>query len=153
MCVYVCMLSFQEYTFVIKIDRILWIFIFLRDIFVIGYVYSLERQRQTESENSPSMGMTMPQSLLLHSPLRILGTHAHASSVNFKLLGLVSTTCKSSEVTIMASADPIPWIYFRDLTFGIADSLSDLFILFSLTASYNYLFSNHLLVNFLYLNY
>ena len=46
-----------------------------------------ERDRETESEKSPPGGMVTPQSLLLHSPLEILGMHAHAPGVSFKPLG------------------------------------------------------------------
>ena len=47
----------------------------------------------------------MPQSLLLHSPLGILGMHAHILSVSFKPPGpglkLQSATWKSSTLTTM----------------------------------------------------
>ncbi|ELW65144.1 Ceruloplasmin [Tupaia chinensis] len=41
-----------------------------------------ERDRETESKKSPSRGMATPQSLLLHSPLGILGTHAHTPGMS-----------------------------------------------------------------------
>ena len=37
---------------------------------------------ETESEKSPPRGMVTLQSLLLHSPLGILGTHAHLSLIH-----------------------------------------------------------------------
>ena len=53
--------------------------------------------------------MVMLQSLLLHSPLRILGTHAHMPSVSFKPPGLGrelrSTTWESSNIAITLTAD------------------------------------------------
>ena len=52
----------------------------------------------------------MPQSLLLHSPLGILGTHAHVPSMSFKPPGLGreprSTTRESSDIAIMLTAGP-----------------------------------------------
>ena len=58
----------------------------------------------------------MPQSLLLHSPLRILGTHAHTPSVSFKPPGLgrepQSTTWESSNVAITLTAGPLRVVLF-----------------------------------------
>ena len=69
-----------------------------------------ERDIETESEKSPPAGMVMLQSLLLHSPLGILGTHAHAPGVSFKPPGpgleLQSTTWESSDIAITLSAGP-----------------------------------------------
>ena len=51
------------------------------------------------------------QSLLLHSPLGILGTHAHAPSVSFKPLGLGHeprlTTWEASDIAITLTAGPM----------------------------------------------
>ena len=53
--------------------------------FTIGRVRSPKRQRETERQkarNHPPGGMTTLQSLLLYSPLGILGTRAHAPGVS-----------------------------------------------------------------------
>ena len=74
-----------------------------------------EKDRETESEKSPSGGMATPQSLLLQSPLGILSTHAHAPSVSFKPpgpgRGLQSTTWESSDIAFMLTAGPIILIF------------------------------------------
>ena len=67
-----------------------------------------DRDIETESEKSPPGGMVTPQSLLLHSLLGILGTHAHAPGVSFKPPGPgcepQSTTWESSDIAIMLTA-------------------------------------------------
>ena len=67
-----------------------------------------EKDRETESEKSPPGEMAMLQSLLLRSPLRILGTHAHVPGVSFKPPGpgleLRSITWESSDIAIMLTA-------------------------------------------------
>ena len=69
-----------------------------------------ERDIETESEKSPPGEMVTPQSLLLHSPLGILGTHAHAPGVSFKPPGpgreLPSTIWESSDIAITLTAGP-----------------------------------------------
>ena len=59
---------------------------FFGEAFFIGHVCSPEKQRETESKKPttppPRGGRVTLQSLLLHSPLRILGMHAHAPGVS-----------------------------------------------------------------------
>ena len=66
------------------------------------------RDGEIESEKLPPGGMAMPQPLLLHSPIGILGTHAHAPSMSFKPpdpgLEPQLTMWESSDITIMPSA-------------------------------------------------
>ena len=56
----------------------------------------------------------MPQSLLLHSPLGILGTHAHAPGMSFKPPGpgreLRLTTWESSDIDITLTAGSLSFI-------------------------------------------
>ena len=77
-------------------------------------MYSPETQRETErrkARNHPPGWMAMPQSLLLHSPLGILGMHAHAPGVSFKPPGPGCkpqlTTWEFSDIAIMLIAGPI----------------------------------------------
>ena len=69
-----------------------------------------ERDIETESEKSLPRGMATLQSLLLHSPLGILGTHAHVPGMSFKPLGPGrepwSTTWESSDIAITLTAGP-----------------------------------------------
>ena len=83
----------------------------MESFFAIGRVRSSDRQRETERQkvrNRPLGGMVTPQSLLLHSPLGILGTHAHAPGVSFKPPGLGReprlTTWESSVIAITLTA-------------------------------------------------
>ena len=46
----------------------------------------------------------MPQSLLLHSPLEILGTHAHTPGVDFKPPGLGRKPRSTSDIAITLTA-------------------------------------------------
>ena len=41
-----------------------------------------ERDREIKARNQPPRWVATPQSLLLHSPLGILGTHAHTPGVS-----------------------------------------------------------------------
>ena len=70
-----------------------------------------ERQRDRKREITPPGEMVTLQSLLLHSPLEILGTHAHVPGVSFKPPGPRhaprSTTWESSDIAIMLTADPL----------------------------------------------
>ena len=70
-----------------------------------------EKDRETESEKSPPGGMATLQSLLLHSPLGILSTHAHVPGVSFEPPGpglkSQSTTWESSDIAIMLTAGPM----------------------------------------------
>ena len=69
-----------------------------------------ERDRQKARNHLPR-GVATLQSLLLHSPLGILGTHTHVPLVSFKSpdqeLEPQSTTWESSDITILPSAGPI----------------------------------------------
>ena len=80
--------------------------VFWRD-FAIGHVCSPERQKV---RNHPPKGLTMLQSLLLHSPLGILGTNADVPGMSFKPPGLglelQLTTWESSNIAILPTADP-----------------------------------------------
>ena len=76
-----------------------------------------ERQRETERQkarNHPPGGMATLQSLLLHSPLGILGMHAHTPDMSSKPPGPglkpQSTTWESSDIAITLTAGPS----FRD---------------------------------------
>ena len=69
-----------------------------------------ERDTETERRNHHPEGMVTPQSLLLHSSLGFLGTHAHAPGVSFKPSGPGRkpwlTTWESSDIAIMVTAGP-----------------------------------------------
>ena len=87
-------------------------FFFSCVVFTIGRVHLPDRQRQTERQkvrNHLPGGMATPQSLLLHSPLGILGTHTHVPGMSFKPPGpgreLWSTTWESSDIAITLTAD------------------------------------------------
>ena len=68
--------------------------------------------------------MVTPQSLLLHSPLRILGTHTHAPSVSFKPPGPGrkprSTTWESRDIAITLTAGSLN-SYFCVSVFNFPD--------------------------------
>ena len=81
-----------------------------------AYQREIQRQRQRDRarvrgkvRNHPPGGMVMSQSLL-HSPLGILGTHAHVPGVSFKPQGMGreprSTMWESSNIAITLTAGP-----------------------------------------------
>ena len=80
---------------------------FERDFCYRAHVLTRKTERWKMRNHSPE-GMAMPQSLLLHSPLGILGTHAHAHDVSFKHPGPGrrprSTTWESSDMAITLTA-------------------------------------------------
>ena len=63
--------------------------------------------------------MATLQSLLLHSPLGILGTHAHTPGVSFKPPGpgreARSTTWESSDIAIMLTAGSLEFSFFKNV--------------------------------------
>ena len=93
----------------------IYFFIF-GEFFAIGRMRSPDRQRETERQKARNQSpgvMATPQSLLLHSPLRILGTHTHThtrAQREFKPPGpgleLQSTTWQSSDIAIIPTAGP-----------------------------------------------
>ena len=95
-----------------------------------------ERQRDRKRVIIPQWGMAILQSLLLHSPLRILSTHAQAPSVSFKSLGPGreprSTTWESSDIVIMLTAGSPVATFFSD---GVIFCSLQFFVLFCFVLS------------------
>ena len=83
-----------------------------------GRVHAPERQRKTERQkvrNHPPEGMAIPQSLLLHSPLRILGTHMRLACFKSP-----STMWESSDIAITLTAGSLN-SYFCVTVFNFPD--------------------------------
>ena len=78
--------------------------------------------------------MVTPQSLLLHSPPGILGTHAHAPGVSFKPLGPGreprSTTWEFSDINITLTTGSLDFRAFLISDFQITSAQPELPLLF-----------------------
>ena len=83
-------------------------------------VIKTERGREAESEKSPPRRMATPQSLLLHSPLGILGMHARVPGVSFKPPGLVHEpwSRESSDIAITLTAGFLFFFLKRFIAIG-----------------------------------